>query len=249
MTHACSSHERASWCRGALRRALLVACALLVPLAGHCVQVVDAGDGATLYLKLSKRDITRIALDHGRIAALRYRAGDLVVEQDDEAGQLFVSVPEGSDKPVNAFLTTVGGHTFTLLLQPVDVPADSIVIRQPARAGRNTPAERSEPHVRAQRTLLLALAGDEIPRGADLREVATPTLLWQETAMTLQRMLVTETLVGERYLVTNQGSVPLTLEEREFYRPGVNAIGIDRHALGPADSTALYVIRERNSDD
>ncbi len=230
-------------------RIALFATALAAPLTAGSVQIVEATDGATLYLKISQREITRIALDHGRIAALRSREGELAVDPDEDAGQVFVSLPAGTAKPVNAFLTTANGHTFTLLLQPVDAPADSIIIRQPDDRPKHDHARKAENHVRAQRDLLLALATDAVPRGVEVREVAEPRLLWKEAAMTLQRQLSTHALVGERYLVVNQSAGPLTLEEREFYRPGVNAVGIDRLTIGPGDATGVYIVRERDGND
>lgn len=248
MTHATSSHKTHPVLRPTAA-VLLLAGAMLSAGPARSVQIVDAVDGATLYLKLSQREMTRIALDRGRIDAFRYLAGELVVESDDDSGQLFVTVPEGASKPVNAFLTTSAGHTVTLLLQPTDVPADAIIIRQPAGMSRDAAEPRSAEHVAAQRSLIVALAANEVPRGAELREVATPVLLWKEIGMTLRRMLLTETLVGERYLIDNRSSEPVTLEEQEFYRPGVNAVGIERLSLAPGESSALYVVRKRNGDD
>ncbi|MBB3221705.1 type-F conjugative transfer system secretin TraK [Pseudoduganella umbonata] len=249
MIHAFSSHNTSAV---ALRRSaaalVLVASSILSP-AARCVQIVDAADGTTVYLKISSRDITRIALDRGRIDAFRFRAGELAYEPDDETGQLFVTVPEGATKPVNAFLTTDAGHTVTLLLQPADVPADSIILRQPAAPRHGTGETRSTDYVAAQRRLIVALAADEIPRRAEVRELSTPVLLWKEVGMSLRRTLTTDTLVAERYLIDNRSMAVVTLEEREFYRPGVNAVGIERLSLAPGDTSALYVVRERSRDD
>ncbi|WP_158643058.1 type-F conjugative transfer system secretin TraK [Pseudoduganella lurida] len=222
---------------------------LFVAIPGTCAQIIDARDAGVVYAKVSKRELTRIALDRGRIAVLRAKDGELHVDADEDTGQLFVSLPEGADKPINAFLTTTDGATVTLLLQPADIPADSIILRTASTAVAQRTAPHADTHVRAQRRLLAALAGDEVPPDADLREVSTPRLLWREAAMTLQRQLLTRDLVAERYLVTNRSPDPMVLEERELYHPGVNAIAIDLHSLAPGEGTAVYVVRERHGDD
>lgn len=249
MTHAFSNLKTPAIALRRTAAALFLTISAIVVPPARSVQIVDAADGATLYLKLSVREITRISLDRGRIDAFRFRAGALVVDSDHDTGQLFVTVPDGATGPINAFLTTDAGHTVTLLLQPTDVPADSIIIRQPVVTRRDAGEPRGAEYVAAQRHLIVALASDEIPRGAEMRELSAPILLWKEVGMTLLRTLITDTLVGERYQIDNRSDVVVTLEEREFYRQGVNAVGIERLSLAPGETSALYVVRERNRDD
>ena len=113
------------------RNKAAAALALALGLAGPArqapaAQIVEAGDGGTIYARLSKKEMTRLALEHGRIAALRVREGELGMDPDEATGPLFLSVPDGTSKPVNGFLTTDAGHTYTLVLQIVDAPADNL---------------------------------------------------------------------------------------------------------------------------
>jgi conjugal transfer pilus assembly protein TraK len=52
-------------------------------------------------------------------------------------------------------------------------------------------------------------------------------------------------LLGERYLLTNTSTAPLTLAEQEFDREGASvlAVAIENLNLRPGGTTWVYVIR------
>ena len=90
----------------------------------------EAQDGQTALGKVSRKEVTRIAFERGRVRKVTGSAGEFVLEKDDEKGQIFVRPTDPqSTKPINLFLTSERG-TVALLLQPVDTPSDSIVIRE-----------------------------------------------------------------------------------------------------------------------
>jgi len=128
------------------------------------LQVVDARDGETVLAKVSRKEVTRISVDRGRIRKVTGNAGEFVLEKDDEKGQVFIRpVSPDSTKPINLFVSTERS-TIGLLLQPVDTPSDAIVIREAGDAASG-PAriERSGRHVRTMKNLLLAMAEDALP--------------------------------------------------------------------------------------
>ena len=93
-------------------KALLVALAILASPA-YALQTLEGDDGATLIGKVSEKEPTRIAIDQGRVLSLRVREGTLNIDADDETGQVFVTVPAGTKNPINGFLTTNSGRTYT----------------------------------------------------------------------------------------------------------------------------------------
>lgn len=229
------------------KAAVAFALACSAPLAG-AVQILDGADGHTLYAKVSKKEITRLALDHGRITTLRFKQGELGTDPDEDTGQLFLSVPPGSDKPINAFLTTDAGATYTLVMQVVDAPADSIVIRQ-HRPQQASPDNKAGTYDRAIKRLAAAMAGDGAPDDMQVRRVGRRLALWREATATLDAEYLTRELVGERYLVTNVSNQPMVLDEREFYRKGVSVVALDQLNLAPGASTRLYVVREKAQNE
>jgi len=226
---------------------------LLSPLLAEqacALQVVDAQDGATVVAKLSRQEITRIRFEHSRVRKVTGNAGEFVLEKDDERGEVFIRPTDPtSSKPVNLFISS-DQATVALLLQPVDLPGDSIVIREPGPS-RDGPArlEASGQHVRTMKNLLLALADDSLPEDMTVHEPGREVALWPGIRFTLLRALVGTNHVAEKFLLSNTGSAVRELSEQAFFKRGVMAISIERPRLAPGESSSVFVIRKRGSHD
>ena len=230
---------------------------LLLPLllafgeSAQALQIVDAQDGQSALAQISRKEVTRIAFERGRVRRVTGNAGEFVLEKDEERGQIFVRPSDAqSNKPINLFLSSEHA-TVALLLQPLDAPADSILIRERPNARESTPTrlEASAHHVRSLKNLLLALAQDALPQDMQARERAQELELWPLTHLTLQRSLLGARVVGEKYLLTNTGTAVLQLSESRFYKPGVMAVSLESSSLNPGQSSNLFVLRERRGDD
>ncbi|WP_374617042.1 type-F conjugative transfer system secretin TraK [Thauera aminoaromatica] len=230
--------------------AWLLLLALAASQPALALQVVDARDGETVLAKVSRKEVTRISIERGRIRKVTGNAGEFVLEKDDEKGQIFIrpTAPD-STKPINLFVSTERS-TIGLLLQPVDIPSDAIVIRD-ARDATTEPSriERSGRHVRTMKNLLLAMAEDALPDDMEVREPGRDLALWPGARLTLQRQWLGSSVVGEKYLLTNAGAAALELVERDLFKRGVMALSIEQASLRPGESTQLFVIRERRTDD
>jgi len=200
--------------------------------------------------KISRKEVTRIAFEKGRVRKVTGSAGEFILEKDDEKGQIFVRPTDPqSTKPINLFLTSERG-TVALLLQPVDTPSDSIVIREPrSSSAAPTRLEASGRHVRTIKNLLLALADDALPEDMEARELARDVALWPGTRLTLRRVLLGSGVVGEKYQLTNIGSATMELAEANLFKSGVMAVSVEQNSLRPGEATNLFVIRERKNDD
>ncbi len=211
---------------------------------------MDARDGETVLAKVSRKEVTRIAIERGRIRKVTGNAGEFVLEKDDDKGQIFIRpVSPDSSKPINVFVTSER-TTIGLLLQPVDTPSDTIVIRE----ARDTPVgpariERSGRHVRTMKNLLLAMAGDALPDDMEVREPGREMALWPGTRLTLQRLWLGAGMVGEKYQLVNAGHAAMDVAERQLFKSGVMAVSVEQSSLRPGEATQLFVIRERRVDD
>jgi conjugal transfer pilus assembly protein TraK len=230
--------------------------AWLLPLAlaasqpALALQVVDARDGETAFAKVSRKEVTRIAVERGRIRKVTGNAGEFVLETDDEKGQVLIRpISSDSTKPINLFVSTERS-TIGLLLQPVDTPSDAIVIRE-ARDAATGPAriERSGRHVRTMKNLLLAMAEDALPDDMEVREPDCELALWPGARFTLQRQWLGGGVVGEKYQLLNTGAGSLDLAERDLFKRGVMAVSVEQASLRPGEATQVFVIRERRADD
>lgn len=235
-----------------LAKAVSLACALWLGQA-HAVQVLEGSDGASLYAKISKTEPTRIAVSPGRVASLRVREGSLNIDPDEDTGQLFVTVPPGSSRPVNGFLTTDSGDTYTLVLEAIDGPSDSVVIRQGKKKNKPTtnvtPVLQSGPYVKEIKRLFMAMATNTPLSGVDVIDRKQEVVLWRETAVTLEKQYVASDVIGERFSIRNVSQKPMVMDEREFYKPGVHAVAIDQLNVSPGGTTTAFVIRGKGSDE
>lgn len=217
------------------------------------LQLLDARDGVSLAAKISLREPTRIKVDGAAITEVfgsvwqdkTNPTGEVVVEPDPGKGEIYVRpVSATPGKPLNLFVSTAQA-TYTLLLQPVDMPADTLVLRDrtarvpPSAIGPGKPAG----HVRALTRLLAAMASDAPASDTRVEDVAVDVGLWPGTRFTLLRRFETPSLVGERYLLTNVGELPIALPSRQFDRDGVLGVAVERALLEPRASTNVFVLR------
>lgn len=223
---------------------------LALSLPASALQIVDAKDGETVFAKISQKEVTRIAFERGRILKVTGNAGEFVLEKDEDRGQIFVRPAQAaSTKPINLFVTS-DRATVALLLQPIDAPSDSIVIREGHQVQTTASRiERSSRHVRTIKNLLLAMAADALPEDMQIRETARELALWPGVRLTLQRVYVGAGIVGEKYQLANIASTDLNLSEPDLYKPGVMAVSLEQRALRAGEATNLFVIRERQAND
>jgi len=223
---------------------------LALSLSASALQIVDAKDGETTFAKISQKEVTRISFERGRIRKVTGNAGEFVLEKDEEKGQVFIRpIQADATKPINIFVTT-DRSTVALLLQPIDSPADSIVVREGREAGSSpSRIERSGRHVRTIKNLLLALATDALPDEMEIRESSRVLALWPGVRLTLQRVYLGTGIVGEKYQLANMAKTDLTLTEPDLYKSGVMAVSLEQRNLRAGETTNLFVIRERNAND
>jgi conjugal transfer pilus assembly protein TraK len=236
----------------------------------YALQTVDVRDGQSVTAKMSLTEQTRIKIDRGRIVDVlgdiydpqRNAAGRFVLEKDDKAGEIFIRLLDPSLlRPVNLFIKGERG-TFGLVLQPVDMPLETIVLRDrlevvsgapgtvvAAQGVADTPFPKNTSHVRALKAMWLAMAGDAVPRDVQVRALNREVALWREARFVLDRIYVANTMVGELYSLTNISQEPMVLVEQELYRDGVLGIAIQDHQLRPGQTTVVYVVRARSQAD
>ena len=227
---------------------LLLLLALSFPASA--LQIVDAKDGETAFAKVSQKEVTRISFERGRIRKVTGNAGEFALEKDEEKGQIFIRPTQADGtKPINIFLTSDRG-TVALLLQPIDSPADTIVVREGREAAASqSRVERSGRHVRTLKNLLLAMATDALPADMEIRETARKLALWPGVRLTLQRVYLGTGIVGEKYQLANVTKTDLALTEPDLYKSGVMAVSLEQRTLHAGESTNLFVIRERQTND
>ena len=181
--------------------------------------------------------------------------GELALECDRDKGEVYVRPVGISTKPINLFVSSANA-TYTLLLRRSDTPADTIVIHDKSARGSRPDAGftpqgslgSSPGHLRAIKSMLVAMASNRVPSDVRIDEIGRPIQLWIEARFSLVRRYEGRGLVGEKYLLTNVSPEPMVLAEQEFDRVDGNVVGvaIENLNLRPGESTSVYVIRLGN---
>jgi conjugal transfer pilus assembly protein TraK len=219
----------------------------------QALQVLDARDGVSVAARLSQKEPTRIKVEGAAIGEVfgdvwqdkTNPNGEVIVETDAAKGELYVRpVSTTATRPINLFVSTPRA-TYTLVLQPVDMPADTIVLRdRTPRLARSAIDQRKAPdHVRALTALLIAMASDTPSPETRIEDTAIEVRLWQDTRFTLLRRYETPGLIGERYLFTNLGDKALALKSRWFDTEGVLGVAVEQAMLAPNASANVFVLR------
>jgi len=213
------------------------------------LQVIPVRDGETAFARIAADDLTRIALSEGRIQSWHALKGRLAIEKNARTGQLYVR-PLDRGEPASLFLTADSGATYALTLQPVDMPAESLILKDPARrAVKPSTAEQSDSRQRLVKELALMMAADRLPADMEVREQSETLRLWQGSRFVHQRSWLGTAVVADLFQLSNTGNAELRVSEAELFRPGVLAVGVESHALNPGETTRVFVIRQREGDE
>jgi conjugal transfer pilus assembly protein TraK len=193
--------------------------------------------------------------------------GEIVLECDRDKGEVYIRPVDESTaaKPVNLFISSATA-TYTLVLRRSDTPADTIVIRDRSQRvagigdgqgpiGAISPSGRLGPsahHVRAMKSMLVAMASDRVPPDIRVEELNRPVQLWADARFTLMRRYEGRGLLGEKYLLHNVGLTDMALAEQAFDRPDIRfdgqadgqviGVAVETRELRPGESTNVFVI-------
>lgn len=175
--------------------------------------------------------------------------GEVVLECDRDKGEIYVKPVGGGSKPVNLFISTAHA-TYTLVLRRVDMPADTILVRDRTAAAASAGPSGSRMggagnHIKTIKNLLAVMASDKPAPDVRVQDTRRQVELWQEAKFTLLRTYQSRGMVGEKYILTNASKEAMVLAEQEFDRDSndVLAVSIENLNLRPGESTVVYIIR------
>lgn len=111
---------------------------LLLCSPSMALQIKPAPDNGTVTVNLSSGDITRLVVQGDRIQQLVGVKGSYHREHDEVHGTVYIQPTLAyQHRAFTLFIETEGGWHFTVLFNPLQVPADTVLfVRQPSR-GRN----------------------------------------------------------------------------------------------------------------
>ena len=233
----------------AIKRLLAGSLLLLAALPAWALQVIPVREGETLFAKIAADDLTRIAISEGRIQSWHTLKGRLAIDRNTRSGQIYLR-PLDRGEPVSLFLTSEAGATYALTLQPVDMPAESLILKEQTRhAGRPSKAEQTDSLEQMVKELALLMAADRLPPDMEMRERGEELRLWQGTRVVRLRSWLGAAVAADLFQLTNTGTAEMRVAEPELYRPGVLGVGVENQSLRPGEATRVFVIRYREGDE
>lgn len=208
-------------------------------------QVIDVAEGDAAIVQISSKDLTRIRIANGHISNIRGNDGELVVDADKDKGEVYIR-PTAPERPVNVYVTSASGSTYTLLLTPKDIPGSTVVLRERgATTELRSTLNGTNDYLKSVEKLVLSMARNDIPRAVEIKEKGKKIPLWRGTSYVIEREYWTDGLVGEIYTLTNTGNDPIVMTEGEFYRDGILAVSVETMSLNKDESTNVYIVRKR----
>jgi len=221
-----------------MKRIFLVL-ALLNSFHSQAAQVLYADSPtAAITATASRHEPNLITVDGRKIRRIYGADGLFTIKPDPETGAAWLKPT--SDKPMmTAFITDEDGQHYKILLHVKDVPAETILIKA-RRAKSNSPLliRKNDPHNDDILNLTIALfKGD-----GESKSNIIP--LWRGTKFELVKTLELRGIRGSIYRLTNTSDKQIVMEEREFYRSGVQSVAIEHATLEAGKSTRIIVVSE-----
>ncbi len=216
-------------------------CLFVCPRA-QATTVVDMAQGESQFVKVSGKDLNRIVVPQENPKVFTAsQALDIKIE----GNQVFVRAQEGL---TTAELFIVANErAYSLILVSADIPAQTIVIRDPGEDGKKAASwEKEHDYVVTVKHLIKALAAETVPEGYEVidPEPEGEKYIVKSCSLALAKKYRGFHLSGLVFTLENPGKENVTFTENEFYQPGVLAVSIEKQTLLPGEKTRAYIVRE-----
>jgi len=186
---------------------------------------------------VSRNEPNLITVDGRKIKRIYGAEGLFTVTPEPETGAAWLKPT--ADKPMmSVFITDEEGQHYKLLLKVEDIPAETIIVKGGNKQPGLAISKRNEPRNDDILNTVIALFNGD---GDAKNETIS---LWKGTRFELIRTLDLRGIRGESYLLTNTSNKPIIMDEREFYRAGVQAVSIENPTLEAGQTTQVFIVSE-----
>lgn len=217
----------------------------LISLNANALQVMDGVEGKTLFVKVSTRDLNRISIEGGKVRLVKAADDSMIMgSADSDTGQALIK-PLVKDT-FGIFVFSQSGKTYSLVLEPQDIPGESIIIREPLinkgiKSDNNI--DKATSFESQIKFMMQAMASELVPVGIEEIRTWKEIRLWRGSNFALERTLRTQFWQGEQYKLINNSNETMVLTEQEFYVQGVMAVAVTKLSLEPGESSLVYLVK------
>lgn len=229
-------------------------CLSLVLLSSNALslQTIEANQNESYVARISVREVTRIAFEHGRIRSFVANDGEMQIEKNSETGQLFVRPTQTMNKASSIFLTDDQGRTYTLLLVPTDMPADTIMVRDQSLSVKKAIKKEQKTSSVEQdiRSMIIALyKAAPLSNYEPMLEDGATLLMPEGLTAKVKNSYAEDRMQGMQLEIRNVSKQKIQLHEADFHDLGILAVVLGAKELRSGQVTSLIVVRERKTND
>lgn len=220
-----------------MRKLVLFIIGLIFTTQSFALQIKGVVDNETVSAKISSLDVTRILVQGDRIKSFKGISGAYTRENDKQNGEVYIQPTSlYQSTPFTTLVETEQGKHFTLLLNPIAVPGGTLML-VPKGVGNREAArfEKASDYELTLSHLIRAMATDTIPEGYTISQVNYKKVyvIGDTAKVRLKTIYQGLNFQGQIYELTNTQSVPITLDEREFFKQGTRAVSLESITVAP----------------
>lgn len=203
------------------------------------LQIKSVFDNQSIFAKVSSNSLNRIFVSNDRIQSVRGLDGTYQLMQDSKMGDIYLKT---SFQPFNLFITTENGHTYSLFLTPISIPAETLQINPLSPNKKEAEKfEKNTPFIKAITILMTDMRKEIVPVGYAIVPIKqSPHKLPTGFTIQLKTLFQGVHLQGQIWEVKNKVCRPIHLSVSKFYLPGVRALALKSELLPSCGSTILY---------
>ena len=227
---------------------IILVFALAASISAYSAQTFRVKDGDTINVKVSAKELTRIAVEgDGKLGDISIASGLIEIQPDTERGEVKIRPLPGAPSHFSFFVTDDLGSTYTVVADQYDVPSETVLLKID-NAKRSKDFEyKTVPYVELVKQLMRGMAINKTPDGFSVDDVNIKVPVWRETQIVMVKTFTGYELLGEVYKIANVSKEPMIFDEREFLEFGKNvkAVALEQLSLDAGSSTFLYVVRSK----
>lgn len=202
-------------------------------------------DNDTLSLKLSDTNINRFFVSNDTIVDVYASKAFREPPQVDSQGALYLQLQPS--EPFTAFITTKDGHTVGVILVPVRASGKNVHLIPRTATDKARLWEEKKNYESGLMRLMKAMMQNHVPKGYGVEEVSNaPQRFDSHGQLRLKAIYNGIHFKGKVYTLYNEGQSPLYIQEKDFYRDGVEAVAFSTDTLESCQTSLIYVVEKQS---
>lgn len=213
-------------------------------LGGHLVQDVVMNDHARLEVVISASHFNRLCVEGEGIAQV-FANGDIVIEQDEVQGQIFIKpIQKEMTQPLYISLVTEKGTTQDLTLKPTQKTPQAIMLKKEKTVSSKSSSKDKYASV-MKTALQAALEGKSLEGFISVN--SKPLRTFEGLTLTSFQLFQGRTLNCEVYDLQNDSSTSKKVNEDTFSTEGVKAFVVTDVQIPPNKSVRMVILSQKDT--